>query len=342
MSHVVHRLRSAWPTALASCLFAALAAAPGDKTPEVKQRERELDQLCKALKISPITLDRPVVKAGEQLAASCVLENISGADVTLPLSPGAPAGTVPRFGGDGWHLRYLDAGGKAGEREYIWGSLIPSRVVKQGEKLAAYCHIDPSAQNLRTGNYELTVDFSFSGGKLADGAVVQGRVIGQASARFRVENPNRIADDVIAKQRKQEAADLAAKVKAFYGAAILQPLELSARTVKQGASVEVFSSLKNTSRSEVPCDWVDPVGKVQWYVDKVEGGSVPSGDQRKPHAGDVVDIPARKLLPGQLCQIKTLVPTADLEPGTYEVCLEIQDSTGKLLSSRKTRFKVTK
>ena len=307
---------------------------------KVARYQAEMAKIYASVSVRPVELDRSVVKSGERLKATAVLENTSALDFVIPPVPGTTADSV--LGNEDWYIRRLD-GGKKGERVRRHGLILRVPELKAGEKVPLKFtagEVDPKVENLASGKYEISVDFISTAN----------RVVGSSSAVFEVVNPDFVDPAVLARKRKLDAGKLETYGKEIFAKLKLADMTVSNSTVKRGVAVEATCELVNMTKADVvlPDDPVfrnigNPdayskrnavIGMYQWMVEK--GGATVSGA-----GGSVFTMPADGVFPaGYKMPMNNSIETRDLPPGQYELTLTVRDCGHKVVGVKKQRFRV--
>lgn len=322
-------LRTLCAWLLLGLAFAVLSAnTPAPPMPAEKDtREfgKLIDKMGRSLKASPVELDRALIRPGEDFGARAFLVNHGAADLAMPPDPWRPAEKGLYSGS--WYVRRLDGRGKFGKESNVSNdNRMPAEVIKAGERLECRCRFDPFVWNLESGDYEMIVKF-------ADGKW------GTSRAVFRVENPGHVPDSQLRRDTERQKEADAAMMRSFLSGVTLQPLQLSARSVKAGADVDATSGLVNAGRTALSAPGESALLSVDWYLD--DGTPMVEG-LRRVYRHEDLDLNSRKLEPGASIPLRVQVSGADLKPGNYELILEVKDSSGRSLPSRRAKLRVTR
>lgn len=311
-----------------------------DPKKAIAKYQAEMAKIYASITVKPVELDKAVVRSGERLKATSALVNNSSSNFVIPPVFGTAADSI--LGDEDWFIRRLD-GGKKTERIRRHGLILRMAEFKAGETLPLTFwagEVDPKAENLATGKYEISVDLVSTAHK----------VVGTAAAVFEVVNPDYVEPSVLARKRKQEGDKLEVYGKEIFAKLKLADLTLSTSSVKRGVSVEATCALVNTSKADIPLP-DDPVfrtigkaekfdkkfaiiGMYQWLVEK--GGKTVSGA-----GGAVFEMPDDGVFPaGHEMPFKNLIDTKDLPPGQYEITLTIRDCGNKVFGVKKQKLRV--
>lgn len=329
------RLSGARPLLALALLLTCLAPAWSDTVDKAAQKKTkaELDAFYKSLVLSPMTIDRTVVKNGEVLRPTVTLTNTSKVALVVPAMPGKSASNNQKAGVESWSLRSLDRKRKD-EEPMHWGLIHWLQQIPAGQviPLNYNSYIDPAKMNLESGDYELSVEF--------EGA--DGRIVGKRAARFKVENAARIDPAILAKQRKEEQAKRAAAGTKVYPFLQVGDIVLDTDTVKRGLPVTGRCALANTGQADLilpPEFQYDTdrgkarynIGSEQWYCESSKG--------REAIRGSII-LCGEAIAAGRPVELVTAMSTGDLEPGRYWLVVEISDAVGQKIGTRKQPFTV--
>lgn len=330
------------------CIFlAATLISPGrltalDDSKRAASYNAEMTRIYKSLSVTPLVLDKNTVNSGEVLKGASSLHVAPGSNFVVPPALGTSEDSI--LGYEDWFIRRVD-GPKKETRSRRHGLIVRKRELVGGDELKLDFwagEVDPKAENLMSGKYELTVEFTGTNRK----------VIGSSSAVFLVNNPDYLDPADLAKQRKRRQDKLALHAKQIFGSLQMKEIVIESETVKRGTSVKVGGGLLNTSKSDIilPDDdeTFDHVGRrgntdknsaiigwYQWTVSRAGGG------ENQGAGGSVFTMPDGAVFPsGHNMEIDNFVATKDLKSGQYEVQLTITDCSGKLFGVKKKKFKV--
>ncbi len=320
--------------------LSVLSARSADDPKRMAKYKSEMDRISKSLVVRPLELDKTVVRSGEVLKGSALLVNESQTDFVVPVALGTSGDSI--LGYEEWYFRKIDAGKKT-EPSRRHGLIVRMPEIKSGQqvKLDFWAgEVDPKAENLQSGVYELTVVF-------ADG---NRKAVGSSSATFEVINPDYLEPAALLRIRKQEQDKLTAHAKAIYANLKLSEMSIGAATVKRGVVIQASSGLVNLSKVDIVLP-DDPVfrmigkqsvfnkrdaiiGMYQWTVER--GGSSVIGA-----GGSVFLMPRDGVFPsGFEMPLRNAVDTKDLLPGSYDLVLTVRDCAQKVVGVRKQRFRV--
>lgn len=359
-SRIRSALRAAWlllALLATQAPFASAASNASAKSADPKEQARyarDIEQMWKSIELSPIKFDKPLLQPGDVVKPVCEVTNNTSASVTVPPPPGSQSGAIGySVAGIEWTLRRLDGkaldspgpgyGAAAVDAKSFClfrGSITQQGLFAPGQSVRVpVWDVDVTKHNLASGKYELAVNCF-----VPDAGYK--KVIAKKAVVFEVDNPSAKTPEEI----KREAAELAARRKAvsksIQGALKLGELLLSNTSVSRGTTFNVQLKLSNVSKADVVIP-VDTMGKEpftqQWYLTKV-----PFSGPRDPSGGHIFAVgtpdPSGNLViaAGEVRDIENSQATDDLEPGTYEVAVEITDASGASLGLRKQKFRVTK
>lgn len=330
-------------------LFPLLAVlAPAAEKGSLKAKAnylKDLEKFQKSLTLSPITLEKTDLKAGDVVKPTASLINQTAEELIVPQSPGESASAHQSLAGlIHWSLRRKDGkpvdptdvpnAGKKGVHPYVLflGSVSFSGLKPGGKHELPVWDIDVNKLNLASGDYEVTASF------VTDGSLR--KVIATQAAAFTVDNPNAIPAAQVILKRKEEQAIRAAISRQMAATLKLSELTLSNTNVQKGGTLSAGCQLTNPTAKDVS---VPPESKYvlgdQWYLTKLPYPN----QQREPYGGGSRDLPDKAGFgAGKSIELSMTVSTNDLEPGSYELAVEVNDIAGVVIGVRKQKFRVVK
>lgn len=327
-------------------LLAVFAPAAEKGSPKAKSNYlKDLEKFQKSLTLSPITLAKTDLKAGDVVKPAAALINQTAEELIVPQAPGESANAHQSLAGlIHWSLRRKDGkpvdptvapdAGKKGARPYwlFLGSVSFSRLEPGEKHVLPARDIDVDKFNLASGDYEVTASF------VTDDSL--NKVIATQVAAFTVDNPNAIPPAQVIQKRKEGQAIWATISRQMATTLRLGEISLSNTNVQKGVSISAGCQLANPTAKDVS---VPPesgyVFGNQWYLTKLPYPR----QRREPYASANEHLPDKdRFGAGKSIQISTIISTDDLEPGSYEVAVEINDIAGAVISLRKQRFRVVK
>ncbi len=303
--------------------------------------EKEIELLHKQLTMTPLTLTKTKVGPGEGIVVSCSLVNETKAEL---IPPQAPAGDDTALGKASqisaerrachvaWGLRRKD--GRAPGSTYkgtLGAGWVQFVSLRPGERHELSQVVDVDKLNLISGECEVVmICYAPTGGK----------TLFTRTAVFTVDNPKALTPAQIAQKAKTEAEQALTAVKKLASGLRVGELTLSNANVTKGANLIAGCQLSNATAAdiELPAEIAHRVLIEQWYVTKV-----PAGRRRDPYGGAMIAMPSGNSFgAGRVVELNRTITTLELEPGAYEVTLEVKTFPESVIALRKQRFKVVK
>lgn len=337
-------LRCAGHCLLLNTIFlSGLVAAESSSIEEWVKYEKEIENFSRSLTLTPLVLSKARLVPGDVATVHSSLVTRSNRDLVPPSRP-APMGqdtTLDRAVRSSderdvcmqsWSLR------RRGDKQSVSVrfSKISLPVLRPGEKIDLSLTIAVDALNLASGEWELTLQCI---------APTGGKVLFERAIFFTVDNPRSVDKDLAAGKRKKQEDELVAAVSRRLASALrLGELSLSVDSVKKGSYVEVGCKLSNTGKEDVVIAMPPDLSDVhffyeQWFLTKVPAANA----RRDPYGFTMLRTPRENRFDaGASMDIRQKVDTGSLEPGTYEIVLEVRTKPGTLIGMSKKRFKVTR
>lgn len=335
---------------LPSLLFAVLVfeatvrSANAAEPPAARTWEKynkEIEVFHRSIELTPLSLSKQLIGAGDAVIVSCSFVNKGNAELIPPLPPAPPPGSdAPRdriaqiaverkICHLAWALRRKDD--KASALALSNGSVMVASL-RPGEKIVVSQIISADNLNLRSGEWDVTLTCI---------APTGGKVLFSRTAVLRVANPQALSEGQMAQKRKREVELTSTASRQLLAGLRMGELTLSNQNVVKGAELSASCRLANPSAKDivVPSELAERVFYEQWYLTKQTVGQ----GRREPYGGALLPLPGENsFAAGKFMDVSTKISTRELEPGTYEVVLEVKTCDEVLIGTRKQKFKVVK
>lgn len=303
-------------------VVAHLGAAPpaGPTAAKPDEQVAKVEAFYKSLKMSPITLNKKVFRQGDVIVAKASVSNPSGRDLDCPqFDPDGDGQLKGTIGWERWRMRRLP------ESFYSMpynGEIHDMDKVRAGQSIdftAESMRIDVSQHRLEAGEWELLVHLScdYHLSRHLKKENFRGPSLTQVVRFTILDNPPPL----------RTVTPLS-----------LGKLVLSAASARQGATIDVTCELTDlTPPGEKPDPDRWKKHSAQWSIGQV-------GAKQPPmvFGGRTLLSQTFAAAKAGVAPISTQVATSLLAPGNHEVILEIRDSTGAVVDSRKATLRVSR
>lgn len=335
--------------ALVSSAFAATPRSGATVSADDRERYAlEVESMWKSIELTPIQMDRVLLLPGDVVRPFCSVVNTSGASVAVPPMPGAKSGeTLCMLAYVEWTIRRLDGkaltctgpgyGSAVVDRKSfcLFRGMIyfrnPDRMIVPGlSQLVPAWEVDVIKHDLASGEYELALNCSVPDAGWR-------RLVAKQAIIFNVDNSP--AGRAAATQRRVVSGLLQGSVK-------LGDLVLSDSSVARGGSLEAEVKLINATPAAItlPVDNLRGAPFTQkWYLTRFPYSGYRNTLSCRSFMGGTKDESGKLVLDPGVFGVASEKPSTDkLEPGTYEIAVELLDASGAQLGTRMRKFDVTK
>lgn len=310
-----------------------------------EQYVKAVEKLSKSLTLTPLVLSESKIGPGGIIDVYCSLVSASSKELTMPkrpppFVPGAASAITTKnstqntdFCRQVWGVR------RKGGRQMVSSSSsgVSFDVIRPGDKMELTNRILYDNLKLSPGEWEVVLScVSPTGGK----------ILYTRTASFTVVNAKSSASGQDSNKSTQSESEIHnAILKKLIPALRLGDVTLSSASVKRGSDLTAGCRLVNSTSKDIEFEL--PPGLPSGYFILMENWHVrrlPEENERiQPLGGDNHRAPGGKSFrAGDAIEFKKVVSTADLEPGSYELVLEVRSFTKFYFAQRRQRFRVEK